>query len=454
MGFKETMVSDHARHFRPNGNGSNGSNGNGSHESAKPIKILHVINDLSIGGTEIMLYKLLARTDRKRFEPVVLSLDGISPLGAQIEALGIPVESLGAKPALANSRSWLRLIRAVRRQSPQLIEGWMYHGNLAAQIGALFARAPIKVVWNIRQSLASLHGEKPATARAIKLGARLSNWPALILNNSQKSVAQHAALGFPADKTVVIPNGFDTDTFVPSDEARASVRAELGVPEDTVLVGRIGRYHHTKDYANFLQASALLLRDYPDTQFLVAGKNVDWNNDELRQQVQEFGLVERIHLLGQRLDVPRLTAALDVAVSSSHAEGFPNVVGEAMACGVPCVVTDVGDSGWLVADSGRIVASRDCVALAAGCRELIAMGAEQRKRLGLVARARIVTHYSIASVVELYESLYRHILERGTVREYSNVNGRREPLKLAELETIATAFPEMATLTSDSAIKN
>ena len=152
----------------------------------------------------------------------------------------------------------------------------------------------------------------------------------------------------------MIPNGFDTDVFVPSDNARASVRAELGVPENTVLVGRIGRYHHTKDYPNFLQAAAMLLRNHPDIQFLVAGKNVDWNNGELRRQVQEFGLVERIHLLGERFDIPRLTAALDIAVSSSHAEGFPNVVGEAMACAVPCVVTDVGDSSWLVGDTAAM----------------------------------------------------------------------------------------------------
>jgi glycosyltransferase involved in cell wall biosynthesis len=303
------------------------------------MRILHVINDLSIGGTEIMLYKLLSRTDRKLFEPAVISLNGINPLGQRIKELGIPIESLGAKSSSANPASLLRLVRIVRRFSPQLIQGWMYHGNLAAQLAAMFARRPVKVVWNIRQSLSSLADEKPATARAIRLGARLSNWPDLILNNSQKSFAQHTALGFPPDKTFVIPNGFDTDIFVPSDETRVSVRAELGVPENTLLVGRIGRYHHTKDYPNFLQAAAMLLRDHPDTQFLVAGMDVDWNNDTLRHHVQEFGLTERIHLLGERFDIPRLTAALDIAVSSSHAEGFPNVIGEAMSCAVPCVVT-------------------------------------------------------------------------------------------------------------------
>jgi len=386
----------------------------GSRNGARPIKVLHVINDLSVGGTEIMLYRLLSRTDRSMFESSVISLNGAGPVAERIGELGIRVESIRSTDSLAGLLAVPRLVRATRRISPQIIQGWMYHGNLAAQIAGLVAAENTKVVWNIRQSLSSLNAEKPATAKAIRLGARLSNRPAMILNNSQRSAAQHATLGFPAHKTIVIPNGFDTDVFVPSDDARASVRAELGVPENTVLVGRIGRYHHTKDYPNFLQAAAMLLRNHPDIQFLVAGKNVDWNNGELRRQVQEFGLVERIHLLGERFDIPRLTAALDIAVSSSHAEGFPNVVGEAMACAVPCVVTDVGDSSWLVGDTGKVVAPRQCDTLAARCSDLIQSGREPRKVLGLAARARIIARYSISSVVRLYESMYQQIIDDPT----------------------------------------
>jgi glycosyltransferase involved in cell wall biosynthesis len=302
-----------------------------------------------------------------------------------------------------------------------LIQGWLYHGNLAAQVAAMFARRPVKLVWNIRGSLLHLRDEKPATLRAIKLGARLSNWPDLILNNCQKSVAQHMALGF-ADKSLVIPNGFDTDTFVPADAARVSVRAELGVPENALLVGRIGRYHHTKDYLNFLNAAALVLRDFPDTQFVIAGKDIDWNNDELRRRVHQFGLVERIHLLGERFDIPRLTAALDLAVSSSRAEGFPNVIGEAMACAVPCVVTDVGASRSIVGDTGRIVEPQNSEALAANCMELIQEGREERKRLGAAARTRIIDRYSIASVARLYDSLYQHVIAEGSLKEFAEAN--------------------------------
>lgn len=437
--------------FRPNGKVH--ANGNGHHKGSAPVKVLHIINDLSIGGSEIMLYKLLSRINRSVFEPSVISLNGVGALGARLRGLGISVESLGLKSSVVNSLSVFRLLQSARRISPQLIQGWMYHGNLAAQLAGIVAPRPVKVIWNIRQSLYSLSDEKPATARAIRLGARLSRWPVLILNNSQKSIAQHAALGYSADKMVIVPNGFDTDGFGPSDHDRASVRAELGVPENTLLIGRIGRYHQTKDYPNFLRAAALVLRDYPDAQFVVAGKNVDWNNDELRRQVQNLGLVERIHLLGERLDMARLTAALDIAISSSHAEGFPNVIGEAMACAVPCVVTDVGDSGWVVGHTGRVIPPQDSNALAAACRELIEIGRDRRRQLGLAARARIITRYSISSVVQQYETLYRRIVSEQTPQEYAEDNRAVSgTIDLSQFEEIRTPLAEISRAASSDSV--
>src|SRR5215467_12822444 len=181
-------------------------NGNAFGPRGRTIRVLHIINDLSIGGTEIMLYKLLSRTDLKRFAPAVISLNGLGPLCKRIAQLAIPVEAVGMKSPGPRSLSLLRLARAVRRIKPELIQGWMYHGNLAAQFAGAVAPGRTRVIWNIRQSLYSLSDEKPATARAIRLGARLSNWPALILNNSQKSLAQHTALGYPDHKSLVIPN--------------------------------------------------------------------------------------------------------------------------------------------------------------------------------------------------------------------------------------------------------
>jgi len=395
------------------------SNGNGF-KPKRPLRVLHVINDLSIGGTEMTLYKLLSRTDRDKFKPTVISLNGVGKLGDRVKQLGIAVEAVGLKSGW-RSLSLLRLARLARRIEPDLIQGWMYHGNLAAQFAGLFVSRPVSIIWNIRQSLYTLDDEKPATARAIKLGARLSGWPSRILNNSQKSVSQHAAIGYETSRTVVIPNGFDTESFNPSTESRVSVRAELGMPAETILVGRIGRYHHTKDHATFMRAAALLLNDYPDTQFLLAGKDVDWNNGELRTLVQDLGLVERVHLLGERLDMPRLTAALDIATSSSQAEGFPNVIGEAMSCAVPCVVTDVGDSVWLAGDTGRAVPPQDPEALAVAWKDVIGLGTEGRRGLGAAARTRVMRRFSLASVVDQYESLYQLVIAEGLATSTKSV---------------------------------
>jgi len=434
-----------------NGNGSK-HNGNGS-GSKRPIRVLHIINDLSIGGAEMTLYKLLSRTDREKFKPTVISLNGVGKLGDRIKKMGIEVEAVGMKSDGSRLFSLLRLARAARRIKPDLIQGWMYHGNLAAQFARLFVSRPAFVVWNIRQSLYSLNDEKPATAKAIRLGARLSNWPARILNNSQKSVNQHAAIGYQTSRTIVIPNGFDTESFVPSVESRVSVRSELGMPADAILIGRIGRHHHTKDHPTFLRAAALLLRDYPDTQFLLAGKNVDWNNGELRTLVQNLGLVERVHLLGERLDMTRLTAALDVATSSSHAEGFPNVIGEAMSCAVPCVVTDVGDSAWLLGDTGRAVPPQDPAALAAAWKSLIELGREERTALGVAARSRVKRRYSLASVVEQYELLYQAVIAEGTAskvqlaeRSVASVSRLAAP----EFERVEEPFAEIRRSASSS----
>jgi glycosyltransferase involved in cell wall biosynthesis len=334
---------------------------------------------------------------------------------------------MGMKPSLLRPRTLVRLVSTARRLKPDLIQGWMYHGNLAAQLAAMFTVRPVSVFWNIRQSLYSLDYEKPGTAKVIKLGARLSHWPAKTLNNSRTSVAQHSVIGYETSSTVVIPNGFDTELFAPSEQARHSVRSELGVAHDTFLIGLIARYHPMKDHGTFLHAAALLLKEFPDSQFVLAGKDVNWNNEFLRSLIQDLGMVERVHLLGERLDMPRLTAALDIAsLSSAYEEGFPNVIGEAMACGVPCVVSDVSDSPWIVGDSGRVVPPRNPEALARSWKDLIELGLEGRKALGETARSRVIECFSLISVVEQYESLYESaVAERENRKVYTHMNSEQ-----------------------------
>jgi glycosyltransferase involved in cell wall biosynthesis len=272
------------------------------------------------------------------------------------------------------------------------------------------------VVWNVRQSLADLTNERWLTRWVIRANAWLSARPSAIIYNSHTSARQHEAFGFAASLTRIIPNGFDTNLFHPDASARANVRRELGLGDDVVLIGLIGRYHPMKDHRMFLRAAALLAQGCPDVRFLLAGADVDAANPALATMIAESGIGDRVSLLGERDDTPRLNAALDIAGSASAwAEGFSNVVGEAMSCGVPCVVTDVGDSARIVGDTGIVVAPRDPQALANAWRRLISLGLEGRRALGARARQRVIDQFSLGAVVRQYEDLYDSLLARARV---------------------------------------
>lgn len=371
------------------------------------VRILHIINDLSIGGAEIMLFRLLSQKSRERFEPVVLSLMDRGSLRERIEELGIHVYTPRMKPGRPTPASVWRLIRIARQIKPDLIQGWLYHGSLAAQIAGLFLGERVPVLWSIHCSIYSLSFEKKLTALVVRLCALLSRLAANIIFVSQTSRTQHEALGYRIEQSCVVPNGIDTNLFAPDAEARNSVRSELRLPESALLIGMIGRYHQMKDHANFLKAAAQIAKQYPDAHFLLAGREVDTDNRTLLDQIHKLGIAERAHLLGERTDIARLVAALDVfCLASSHGESFPIIVGEAMSCGVPCVVTDVGDCAWMVNDTGRVVPPRDHRALAENCESLLELGSQGRHQRGQAARTRVIDLFSLSSVVAKYEALY------------------------------------------------
>jgi glycosyltransferase involved in cell wall biosynthesis len=392
--------------------------------SSGSINVLHIINDLSVGGAEMMLYKLLSEMDGGRFNGSVISLKNGGALSKRIAALGVPVYTLKMEQALPTPASIWRLIRLSQHLRPDVIQGWMFHGNLAALLAGVFTPMRVPVLWNIRQSLYSLDYEKPATAKLIKLGARLSHKPAGIIYNSRTSAAQHAAFGYSSDRAIVIYNGFDTKRFVPSTDARLSVRSELGLKEETMLIGLISRYHAVKNHANFLHAAALLKREYPQAHFVLAGRGINRDNQHLQKLIQQSGLIEDVHLLGERQDIARIIAALDVAASASNAEGFPNVIGEAMACAVPCVVTDVSDLSWIIKGAGLIVPKNSPAAMARAFAEMLELDIEGRRALGCAGRARVMEHFRLDSIAAQYGAYYESVVsQRGYER--TNIAYRR-----------------------------
>lgn len=372
------------------------------------IKILYITTSLNIGGAEMMLCHLLTRLDRNHFEPVVISLSEKSKLDDRITVLGIPLFHLGMRSDQPKISILLRLMHIVRITKPDLIQGWMYHANLVAQLLGSFLRIP--VLWSVHSSVYNLAHEKRTTAWVIRACAFLSKQARKIIFVSETSRQQHEQLGYEPSRSCVIANGFDTSLFAPSHETRLRVRAALNIPDDAMLIGSFARFHPMKDHANFLRAAGELAHRYPQVQFLLAGTDVTWENPAIRQLVTELSLQDRTHLLGPRYDVPDLMKSLDLMTSSSaYSEAFPLVIGEAMACGVPCVATNLGDSTILIGDTGLVVPPQNSQELAGAWESVIAAPTEQRYQLGRAARQRIEQNYSLQSIVTQYERLYLSI---------------------------------------------
>ena len=377
------------------------------------IRVLHVITGLDTGGAEMMLVKLLSAGRCDSIEPAVLSLTGVGGIiGERLVALRVGVEAVGLTRSGASIVRLPRLLSSARRFRPHLVHGWMYHGNLAASaIGALATRH-IPILWSIQQTLYRLSDERRSSRAMIRLGAALSRLPSSILYNATLSAEQHEAIGYAGTNRIVIPSGFDCNQFRPSAESRREVRTELGLPPDSMLVGLVARYHPMKGHDVFLRAASHLSRDRAELRFILAGREVTKDNPAFAALIEELGLGGRVILLGERSDVPRITAALDIACSSSvRSEGFSNTIGEAMSCGIPCVVTDIGEGREIIGDTGILVPPGDAVALARAIGRILDESTDQRRARGLAARARIEQKFSLTEIAHRYHELYRAQLE-------------------------------------------
>jgi glycosyltransferase involved in cell wall biosynthesis len=359
-----------------------------------------------------MLYRLLSSMDRSRFDSTVISLRNSGDLRSRVIALGIPVYSLKIDGPLSAAASIWRLARLVRRTKPDIIQGWLPLGNLLGFLAGRLTSERVPVVWNIRQSLECWNYEKGVAKLAIRIGGWLSHKPAMIIYNSRRGANQYTRFGYRVANSKVVYNGFDTELFKPSRAAGNGLRTELGVDANTVLIGLIGRYHPVKNHRNFLRAAAELKKIYSNVEFVLCGSGITWSNHTLRRQIEDLELTSAIHLLGTRQDMPRVMAALDILASASHGEGFPNAIGEAMACAVPCVATDVSDVPWIIANAGIVIPKNDPASMARALVELIERGAQDRQDLGYRGRARVAEHFGLSAIAEQYSSIYEELLAR------------------------------------------
>ncbi len=370
---------------------------------ARPI--LFVTTTLGTGGAERMMLKILQRLDRQLFEPTVVSLLDEGTIGRQIEAMGIPVVCLRMDRIHRILVAPFLLARLIRRNRFQLIQGWMYHGNLLAWAGRALAFSKAPLSFGIRQSLYGLARERFNTRWVIRGNALLSRRIQGCVFNSRFSLGTHHDFGFGGSNMLVIPNGFDLEAFAPRPQRGAALRAELGLGACPV-VGMVARFHPVKGHHDFLQAAAIVYRRMPQTKFVLAGPGVHTGNLQLMAWAKDLGLLDAMVLLGERTDVPDLNNVFDIACLSSLAEAFPNAVGESMACEVPCVVTDVGDCAEIVGMTGRVVRVGDPESLAAAMLELLEAGRQARESLGRAARLRIMEQFNMENVARQYERYF------------------------------------------------
>jgi glycosyltransferase involved in cell wall biosynthesis len=378
-----------------------------------PLKVLHIITGLSVGGAETMLVKVLAAVPRAEAEQSVIALGCRGPMAERIEALGVPLSCLNAGRALGGlpsaPGSLLRLAERMRTIRPDVVQTWMYHANLLGGLAAAMAGKP-PVVWGLRQSDLDPGRTKWTTRLIARLGASLSRrLPVRVLACADAVRRVHRAMGYDDARMTVIPNGFDTDAFRPDAEARDRLRRELAVADDAILVGLPARFDPQKDHATFLAAAAKVHAAHPRAVFVLCGAGTTVSNAKLEPLLKSSGLPPTaLRLLGERHDMPAVMAALDVVVSSSaFGEGFPNVLGEGMAVGAVPVATDSGDSRAIVGGIGFVARPRDADALARAIGEALGLPAAERARRAEAARARVLRDYALGAIARRYLALWR-----------------------------------------------
>ena len=375
------------------------------------IHVLHLISSFGLGGgSEPNLLRVVRQMDKSRFRNTVVTMTegvGYERLRSELERDNIKVYSLAMRRGVPNPLCAARLLMIVRKTRPTILQTWMYHADLLGTLVGQVARVP-SIVWNIQCASLSAFDHRWRSAALLRTLKALSSIPDIVLANSQIGIEFHRTLGYRARRWLHIPNSLDLSQFRPDPKAAGWLRSELNLSSNALMIGYIARFDPIKDHGTFTAAAQLLTTD-PRTHFILVGRDMNKGNPSLAKLIAATGVAERFHLLDHRTDVNRITAGLDISCSSSLSEGSSNVVAEAMACGTPCVATDVGDAALLLQDSGIVVPSQQPKALADSCRAILSFEASRRHQLGLMARARVQEWFSPVKVIANYENLYEEL---------------------------------------------
>lgn len=370
------------------------------------MSYLHLITGLDRGGAETMLCKLAEA------QPIPSSFATLLPQGGLRRDLGRHWEDLGAfLEGGLSGKNLCRIVAQMLQSPPEAIMTWMYHSDLmGAPLGWVLRRP---VAWNLRGALDTTTVFKERTRLIIKiLGMLTQLTETFVCSNSTRAIAAHRAAGYRISRWAYLPNGFDLHRFRPDKDIRTRWRHAHGIATDTAVLGIVARFDPAKNYNRFLRIAARLMTRRSDLIFVAMGRDVTRENAWFADRIAALGLSGRILLLGEIARTEEVIPALDLLCLTSDTEGFPNVLGEAMACGVPCVTTDVGDCREVVGDCGRVVAPQDETRFVSDCLDLLNEPSDIRESRRERCRARINNRFDLQKIATLYmklcESLHRY----------------------------------------------
>jgi glycosyltransferase involved in cell wall biosynthesis len=366
---------------------------------------MFLVRSLDAGGAERQLIELVKHLDRSQIQAVIVTFYEGGLLRSELENdKDISLYCLGKGGRWELLRFFDRLIKLIKLEKPDLIHGYLDVPNLFALLAGRLTGC--KVIWGLRASQRDLSSYDWTVGVIYRLTKWLSFWPDCIIVNSHAGKTFHVNQGYYSKRMKVISNGIDTKRFYPDVESGIKYRHQFNIIDKDVLIGQVGRLDPRKDPENFLRAAAILIQNHPELRFIYIGDGPPPYRELLKTLSKELGISEKLIWTGTISDMRTVYNALDVLSLSSSTEGFPNVVGEAMACSIPCVVTSVGDATWIVGDEGIVVPPENSSALADGLEQMIIMSVESRKAMGARARARVETCFEVNALADRTGQLF------------------------------------------------
>lgn len=371
------------------------------------MKIIHIITGLNDGGAEHTLYKVCKYDTLNNH--IVISLTGPGKYYSLLKQLKVKVFYLNA--SFLSIHKFYTLIKLIRFFKPEIVQTWLVHADLIGSIAAKLACCD-KIIWNVRYSDFKIGKAKLPTIIIVKILSKFSFFlPIKIVINSKKAKKIYEIEGYDKKKLHYIPNGYDLSILKPNNLKKINFKKKYSLKKNIPLIGNIARFDPKKDHINLIKALSLVRLKNSNFLGIFLGSGIDNDNKLLVSEIKKLNLSKNIKLIGQNNNIAEAMNGIDIYVqSSSYGEGFPNVVAEAMSCGTPCVVTDVGDAALIAKKSGWVVPPNNPKKLANAIEKaLIETGNIRHKKRSVKARSIIKSKFDIKNMLNLYNKLWNKV---------------------------------------------